>query len=235
MHSLRNSKSAVHGVFTSELRLTKEGRLSTEKCLQIRIAVLQSWKDLSRYCLTPVPLRNTWVLMERQYRRQLRLAPHQSESVYSHVYWHEPWMSSPHIPSSAGATVRLRRAKATNNALRRYPCARELFDYQATLLPCQQYLMADKTTPPRSSVSSPLTPPPTNEKATSNIRSILSESQSHYRGPRPTPWLVYSLRREKYEDVLQSLRSNPNLNSQTTIMTRATRSWQSGCLHPSIK
>ena len=116
--------------------------------------------------------------------------------------------------------TRLRRDKATNNALCRYPCSTELFDHQATLLPCQRYLMADQITPLGSFVSSPLTPPPTDVKAAFNIHSILNGFRSHYRESRPTPWRVYPLKHEKYKDLLQILKSDTDLDSHIKCKVR---------------
>lgn len=80
--------------------------------------------------------------------------------------------------------------------------------------------MADQITPPGRFVSSPLTPPPTDGKIASTIRSILNGFRSHYRGSRPTRWLVYSLKHEAYEDILQVLKSDADLDSRIKYKVR---------------
>lgn len=115
---------------------------------------------------------------------------------------------------SGGA--RLRRAKTTKNAPFSYPCSTQLFHHQANIVSNISW----QITPPGSFDSSPPTPPPTDRKTVSNIRSILNGFQSHYRCSRSTPWLVYSLRREKYENVLQLLKSDTDLDRHIKCKVR---------------
>jgi hypothetical protein len=86
--------------------------------------------------------------------------------------------------------------------------------------------MADHITPPGSFVTSILTPPPTDKKASSNVSRILNAFQRHREGYRPeSPWVVYPLTPGAYTKLLHRLKSVVGLEKYVRHRVRSVSSF----------
>lgn len=71
-----------------------------------------------------------------------------------------------------------------------------------------------QVTPPQSFASGPpLTPPPTSEKASPVVTSILTEIRARQAGHNrlPEPWVEYPLNEDQYGELLRQIRSDETL------------------------
>jgi hypothetical protein len=73
--------------------------------------------------------------------------------------------------------------------------------------------MADHITPPGTVTESPLTPPPSDRKASFRISSVVNVLRSHKKGCGVKPWAVYLLSPDDYEGLLRALDSDSYLKS----------------------
>jgi hypothetical protein len=75
--------------------------------------------------------------------------------------------------------------------------------------------MADHITPPGTAAESPLTPPPSDRKASFSVSSVVNVLRSHKQGCGGKPWAVYLLSPDDYKGVLHALDSDsdPDLKS----------------------
>lgn len=73
--------------------------------------------------------------------------------------------------------------------------------------------MADHITPPGTVTESPLTPPPSDRKASFSVSSVVNVLRAHKRGCGVKPWAVYLLSPDDYEGVLRALDSDSYLKS----------------------